>query len=277
MYIPFTYAADCKRNPSNGLPFFVDNLIDDFAIILIAFATLSSDPVAMFAALMLLHFSLWAVYEVGYYENDLVAATLEPDGKIPPKFDRYRAKFSEPMSWGVAALLGAMGLAVAFQGGLMPAALAASGVMGWLAAAVIWALVLLALRRTYRVYNHADKMTRTFLYLPLQVFKYGFGAVFFALPAAGAALIFAQICRRWIPYVIYRHLGAKPDAVEPRVLRLFIFVTLWLLLLPAAWNMGHVLVGAAGFGLLALRAQARLRRLWRRATVASNDQWRAAS
>ncbi|MGB3625641.1 MAG: hypothetical protein WA989_07430, partial [Henriciella sp.] len=207
MYIPFTYAANCKRNTARGRPFFVDNLADDFLILAVAFVPVSGSPLAAFVGLLLLHFSLWAIYEAGYFENDLVAATIEPDGKIPKRFSEFRDHFSEPVSWVVALVLGVAAIWVFVTGELIPRAAEATVLAAGLIPLLLWMTVLVGLRLTYRAYNHIDKASRVVLYLPLQLFKYGFGAVFLVLSPAGAALIFAQVFRRWVPYIVYRNIG----------------------------------------------------------------------
>ena len=272
MYIPLSYAAKCKRNTARGLPFFVDNLTDDFLILAVAFVPLTQAPLATFLGLLLLHLSLWAIYEVGYFENDLVAATIEPDGKVPPRFSEFRNRFSEPVSWGAAIILGAAGIAVLVAGGMIPREPDAAGVA---LAGAVWLAFLIALRLTYRVYNRIDKASRVFLYLPLQMFKYGFGALFLPLAPAGAALIFSQILRRWVPYIVYRNAGSLPTGLEPRILRLLTFCSIWLLLLPAAEPAGHLIIGAFGFALLLARSNSRILTRWRRATSAAEDMGRA--
>lgn len=276
MYIPFTYAANCKRNTTRGLPFFVDNLADDFLIVAIAFVPLTNAPLSALLGLLLLHFSLWAIYEVGYFENDLVAATIEPDGKVPERFNAYRDRFYEPVSWAVAIVLGAAAIWVLVRGGLLPRATVESGLAAGLFPFLLWVLVLIGLRLTYRVYNRIDKASRVFLYLPLQLFKYGFGVVLLPLAPAGAALIFAQVIRRWVPYIVYRNTGSLPNGLEPRILRLLVFCSLWILLLPTAETSGHLMIGGIGLALLLLRSNSRIIAQWRRATSAADDMGRVA-
>lgn len=274
-HIPFSYAAHCKRNINRGLPFFADNLADDFLLIAIAFAPLSSAPLAMVAGLLLLHFSIWSIYEVGYFENDVVAATLEPNGKLPARFIEFRDAFSEPVSWLAASLLAAAGIGILFAAGLMPSALQAAGPAGWMAAGAIWAFVLLGLRQTYRIYNRIDKASRVFLYLPLQLFKYCFAMVFLPLPAAGAALLFAQISRRWVPYIVYRNAGRQATTIKPRVIRLLVFCVLWLLLLPTQPLASHALIGVVALLVLLVRARGEIRGILHDGSSAANDSWRA--
>ena len=275
MYLTFTYASQCKRENQRGLRFFAHIFVEDFLLIAVAFAAVSGAPLLTVLGLLCLFMSFWAIYEIGYFENDQVAATIEPNGKVPKDFDHYRDRFSEPTNWVTAGVLGIMGIAIFVWSGVAHPIIIDNGPLGWVAAGLAWAIVLIGLREVYRVYNYSDKATRVYLYAPLQLFKYGFGIVFLALPAAGAALLFSQIFRRWIPYVIYRATGSLEAGEEKHVLRLIVFVFLWILLLPAAPLTEHLIVGGLALALLFLRGWAGILMIFRRATSAGADTWSA--
>ncbi|MEL6640185.1 MAG: hypothetical protein AAFP98_02550 [Pseudomonadota bacterium] len=271
-HFPFEYCIHCKRNKDAGLPFLVDNLGDDLLIILIAFALVLDAPLWGVIGISLLHVSLWMIYEVGYFENDLISDTLEPESKTPPRFADFRDRFSEPLSWAYAAVSGGAGIWALGQ--TADWYFAGTGATGFVAAALIWALVLGALRLNYWVYNRVDKMSRVFLYLPLQLLKYGFPMVLIPLVPAGAALLFAQILRRWLPYVVYRYSGILHSGVPIRALRLMIFVTGWVLLLPSnVMHPAHFIVGGVATVLLSLRGFSQLRAAIKGAKNVRSDTW----
>lgn len=272
-YLPFHYATQCKRNKKAGLPFFYDNLGDDLLIVLIAFALASGAPVFVALAIVILHFSFWIIYEVGYFENDSVSNSLERDGKTPAEFEYFKQRFSEPLAWAWALVLGLIGVGVVTYSPM--SYFASPGLWGLLANFALWFSVLAALRALYYLYNHVDKMTRVYLYLPLQLLKYAFPIIFFTLPPAGAALIFAQITRRWIPYVIYRYAGKIPDHLPARLIRLIVFILLWMLLLPANFNNEHLLIGVVGAAILLIRSRSQFRGILRMSKSVRLDDWRS--
>ena len=272
-YWPFDYSRKCKRNLEAGLPFFYDNLGDDLLIVLLAFALVSDAPLWAALGITLLHFSLWIVYEIGYFENDSVSVKLEADGKTPENFEKYKDVFSQKAAWTWAMVVGFAGLAVIlftpgsyFEG---------TGVFGFVLAAGLWTAWLIALRGTYYAFNHVDKMSRVYLYLPLQLLKYAFPVLFFTLSPAGAALVFAQIIRRWVPYMVYRHAHKMPEYLPARLLRMIVFASLWLLLLPSNLTQDHLLLGAAGGIVLLLRSVSQIRGQLRKARGVGKDDWQS--
>ncbi len=260
---PLEYTVRCKRQFQRGLPFLGDLLGDDLVILLIAFALFGAFPFPTAAAIVLLGLSFWAVYEAGYFENDMVAALRERDPRIPRAFETFRALYSERRAWAWAGVFGLSGVAVAVLGaGVVPLSggrIAPVSGMPEAALAValgsaVWLAFLGVTRAAFRLYNAVDKLTRAYLYLPLQTLKYGFPALFFELPAAGAVLIFAQIMRRWLPYLVRRLSGSDDEVVPARLARLMVFIVIWLLLLPTAVNTTYLLQGALAAGFLMMRA-----------------------
>jgi len=273
-HYPFEYCIYCKRNKNAGLPFLVDNLGDDLIIILIAFVPTLEAPISGAIGLSLLHVSLWMIYEVGYFENDLVSATLEEESKTPPKFAEFRRKFSEIAAWVYATIFGVAGIWAMVQA--VEWHFSGTRASGFLIAAVIWTGVLVTLRFIYWLYNHIDKMSRIFVYLPLQMLKYAFPIGFISLAPAGAALLFAQILRRWLPYVIYRYTGVLHSGVPVRALRLVIFLTGWLLLLPSNFeDPAHYIIGLVAILVLSVRGFSQLRTAIKGAGSVRSDTWQS--
>ncbi|PJI85018.1 hypothetical protein BC777_3014 [Yoonia maricola] len=269
---PFEYCIHCKRNTAGRLSFLFDNLGDDLLIILVAFALVLETPIWGAIGISLLHISFWMIYEVGYYENDLISATIESECRTPPRFAALRDKFSEPVSWVYAAVFGAGGIwAISQAADWHFMGMQTSGI---LMATVIWVTVLIALRLTYWAYSRIDKVSRVFLYLPLQVLKYGFPIGFVSLTPAGAALLLAQILRRWVPYMVYRYTGVLHSGLPIRALRLVIFVTGWLLLLPSNFaDPAHYIIGFTAIVLLAVRAFSQFKVVVKDAKSVQADTW----
>jgi hypothetical protein len=272
-YWPFDYSRKCKRNLDAGLPFFYDNLGDDLLIVLMAFALVSDAPMWVALGVTLLHFSLWIIYEIGYFENDRVSVSLEADGKTPANFEKFRHVFSQKNAWAWAIVIGLAGVAIVM---MTPVSyFAGTGITGFLIAAVLWISFLGALRCVYYAFNHVDKMSRIYLYLPLQLLKYAFPALFFTLSPAGAALVFAQVIRRWVPYIVYRHAHKMPEYMPARLLRIIVFTSLWLLLLPSNLTKEHLFLGAAAGFVLLLRSTSQIRGQLRKSKGIRKDNWQS--
>lgn len=271
---PFQYASRCKRDSQTGRAFFLDNIGDDLLIVLMAFSPFSPAPALVTLAIIFLHMSFWSVYEIGYYENDLVAARFEVDGKLSSRVRDLEGGFSILTAWIWAVALGVAGLACAWQSRVSH--LAEGNVPEFLSLMILWAMVLLLLRKLFQYYNYLDKMTRVFVYLPLQLLKYGFPALFFSLPAAGAALIFAQIIRRWAPYLVYRYMKKEPLELPSRLVRLLMFALLWLLLIPSQGSWSFFVHGLVILAWLGLRAVRQLQSLLHDAGHVTIDKWKEA-
>lgn len=271
-HYPLEYCIHCKRNKDAGLPFLTDNIGDDLLIVIVAFALVLQTPIWGAMAILLLHLSLWMVYEIGYFENDSISATLERESKTPPRFIEFRDKFSVTTAWVYAAVFGAAGIwAVSQVPDWYFADAPENGV--WIAA-IIWVGVLIALRTIYWFYNRVDKMSRILLYLPLQILKYAFPILFVGLAPAGAALIFAQILRRWLPYIVYRYSGVLHKDLPIRALRLLVFLTVWVLLVPSnITDPAHFIIGGAAAVLLSVRGMSQLRAIIRNVKSVRDDDW----
>ncbi|MEM9794231.1 MAG: hypothetical protein AAF848_14905 [Pseudomonadota bacterium] len=274
-YIPFDYSNRCKRDVAEGYSFLRGNLTEDFPIILIAFAPLAPQPLLTALALLSFHLSLWVIYEAGYVDNDRMARQFELEPKLPNAFERFDAVYDERLAW-----IWAMALAV--PGALLTAHIGVPylAALGWFAVVpilVIWAAVLGALRGVYYMYNRIDKMSRVYLYLPLQLFKYGFAAVFFAPSATAVAMITAQLIRQWVPYIVYRTGNRLRKNNPARVWRLLTYIMIWLLLLPGAASWGFVFHGLLGLGWYLLRSAGQLRQELGKLRRVRDDTWTSTS
>lgn len=281
-HVPLKYAAKCKRNRSNGLPFVADNVFDDLLTILFAFALISPAPLSVAISIISLHYSMWMIYEVGYFDNDLVSKKKEAEPKVPDRFEKFAGNFSEKSAWIWAASIGFFGCSLVVTSGvhhlapLIGTEASAGGHKG-IGAAVfllaIWMMFLLMLRGAYHLYNRIDKKTRVLFYVVLQAMKYAFPAIFFYLPAAGAALVASHILRRWIPYVVYRYGYRQPKNLSARLLRLSFFLLFWSLLLPSNFTYEHAVLGIAMLALLALKSIGQVRDTLARAKGIAEDDW----
>ena len=272
-YIPLHYAARVKRNPETGRSFLTDNLGDDLLVVLLAFCPFSTAPIATGVAITLMHFSFWTIYELGYHENDVVSSTLEHEKKVPPAFEQLGNRMSPRAAWVWAVVLGAFGAAVAgfWAGAGTTFELSPTG-----ATVAIWMAflaILIVMRKLFFTYNHIDKISRTYLYLPLQFLKYSFPAVFAALPPAGAALILAQIMRRWIPYLLYRFANRRSHDFPARLMRLAVLATTLLLLVPSSFDAEFAIHGGVALVWFGVRSVGQAKDAIQRSSGVDKDSW----
>ncbi|RBW54939.1 hypothetical protein [Ruegeria sp. A3M17] len=267
-YVPLDYAFRFKRNKSTGLPFFLDNLGDDLLLVLLAFVPFSSDPIAFALAIFFFHVSFWTVYEIGYFENDAMSASFEHEARVTPGFHEAAAYYSERQAWIWA-------VALAIPGAMLVAWVKATESIALVALLYLlaWCALLGCLRGVYYAYNRIDKLSRVWLYLPLQILKYAFPLMFIHLPAAGASLVFAQCLRRWIPYIVYRYGGRGLVALPSKVLRVLSFLSIWLLLLPSNLSDSYVIHGVIILVWLCFRGLSQIRKVVRNAQHVQHDKW----
>ncbi len=225
VYLPLQYTHLVKKP---GMRFVASSILgDDYVVWLLASIALASAALPHALGLLALLLSFWAVYELGYVDNDEIGARYEADPVLSDAFHARRVRTSVLQAWIWALVSGAIGIAL-LERSLVPSA-------GALAA---WLAVLAVVHGMYRLFNRVDKKTRIWLYAPLQLAR---SAVFLAVvpvTAVGAAAIGAHALTRWMMYFIYRSFKVGwPDEAPLHVVRLLAFATL---LVPT--------VAAGGFG-----------------------------
>jgi phosphoserine phosphatase len=172
--------------------------------------------------LICLFYSMWAVYEVGYYDNDITAKLYESDPQLTSAAVAFDDRRFPLRAWGVALALGLIGSLLVARPAVMTTA-------------IIWLAVLCGLQATYWLYNRMDKATRVWLYVPLQAFRRGAVLVVVSYTPVVAAIIASEILAKWIEYLVYRlqptNDGYKWPAMPYQTIKLVIALTL---LLPPA-------------------------------------------
>jgi hypothetical protein len=188
MYFPGYYLAKVKRPGQSALKSLVFN---DLLIWLLVGVSLPVE-MAHILGLIFLFFSMWAFYELGYYDNDVCGLRYEKDPRITAAVKSGEAANISAMACATGVVLGLSGIALINKANILHL----SG---------LWFSGMFALTMVYRYYNRIDKESRVWLYLPLQIFRSG--ALFLVVQASGVALavIGSQILARWIDYIIYRH------------------------------------------------------------------------
>lgn len=192
LYFPGRYIARVKRPGSN----YIRSVIvkEDIALWIVSSAGLATNHlIPHIAGLLLLAVSFWAVYEMGYIDNDRTAAKHEEDPALTKEFHRGKLTVPlwKPFLWAIVA--GVSGIFV----------------LRWpdppvLLDFVEWAGVLLFLWTVYWIYNRIDKDTRIYLFPILQILRTSaFVVLVPILPIAAIAFVI-HVVIRWVNYYVYR-------------------------------------------------------------------------
>lgn len=201
LYLPLRYTATAKYTRS----YVLDQIL--FVDMLLIALSISTSPEALLHALCVVPFltlSLMCIYEIGYHENDTVAARREKSPTLRREAARFRDYPIQVNAWIWAAMLGVAGLGCAWWSGLL-------GPLDFNLAVLSWAGMLGVLRAVFYIYNRRPPSARIFLYPVLNVMK--FAPVFFLIPPTkfGVALALSQVVMMWVVYITYRYGGSHTD------------------------------------------------------------------
>ncbi len=230
-YIPFFYTDRVKQPGEQYIVKVI--LAEDLLFVVLCTSWLSNHPVVHAVGMTFLMAAFWCIYEVGYMENDVVAEKLEATPKLSSTYLKYKSRISFWQPWIWALLFSLPGMAfLQIAKGDFQWTLATIGNSfdqiddeQMLQALGAWAVLLVALRLTYLVYNYANKPTRVWLYPVLQGYKcFGFLAVT-STNLIGSLLFLALCLSRWMLYLIYRY-GKGSWYKVGQVLRCLIFASL---------------------------------------------------
>ena len=220
VYLPGQYLSRVKRP---GTRYIVRGIVqEDFALWVFCSIGLAALPVLHVLGLTLLAVSFWSIYELGYVDNDRIAARFEADPKLSAAFHDAPVATPRFLPWIWAFATGAGALFVLrWPDHPAPTDFAA------------WGAVLLATHGWFLMYNRFDKGTRVWLFAGLQFARGAAFAALVAIPLVGAIAIGAHVLAKWVPYCFYR-LGGKDWPDEPvNLIRLLFFAVLAPLLCAA--------------------------------------------
>ncbi len=208
LYLPLRYTARAKYTASYVLDQFV---LVEFALLLISVSRGIDELLHHALRVALLFLSILCVYELGYFENDVIAAPKEHAPRLTPASWRFRAYPMLPNAWIWALVTGVIGTLLAYRDTTGLAA-PAFGLLFWCAA-------LVSLRLAFYCYNQPNMRLRLHLYPVLQVLK--FLPIFILLPPTplGATLLICQVATMWAIYLTYRQGGRAKD-VERELYRM---------------------------------------------------------
>lgn len=231
-YFPFAYLEKVKRRGENYTLKVI--LLDDIPLLLLAFSWHSSNFVLHGISLIFLLVSFWCVYEIGYYENDLVAEKHEQKPRLDPSYYAHRhiMKTSSPWIWSL--VLGWIGIVLLnkAQGVYLPLTGLLEEEIEYINPTVLfflsWTAFLVGVRYCFKVYNYLNKQARTWLYLVLQSLRY-YGFLWVTgTNLIGIGLLSSYILSRSLLYIVYRYSGGNcdnwPREIPDKFLRCSIFI-----------------------------------------------------
>jgi hypothetical protein len=212
VYVPYAYTERVKRSVANHFwrPFLLDESPrwasywklpvastlsnhGDLTILILAIGLTQPSDFALYFALVLGLLSFYAIYEIGYHENDVMGARYEANPKLSELFDPAKHYSFVPGAYVWASGTGALAVWLAADNDA--ARFAVTG--------VLWVGLLASLRVVFALYNRGYRV-RLLLYPVLQAHKtFGF-LILGPASLAGLLLMTAQVGRRWMQYGCYR-------------------------------------------------------------------------
>jgi hypothetical protein len=199
LYLPLRYTARAKY----GFSYVLDHVLFVECLLAVVATAASFDGLlSKLVCIPLFTLSLMCVYEIGYYENDMVAAAQEDAPTLTKQAKRFRSFPMQPAAWVWAVAAAALGAWLACATGQMQATF-----LPW--AALIWLGSLVLLRAVFYAYNRVRLAGRILIYPVLQIFKYLPLFLLFPATPAGALLAFCQTAMMCLIYLIYRKTGER--------------------------------------------------------------------
>ncbi len=205
LYRPFAYSS-AKYGTGHALR---QQWLGDLPVILLAVVPSSELGVSDIAAIVALFVSVVCVYELGYYENDHVAAIVEQNPTPPSETTgRYRVGWQAWVWFAALCLVATL--------------LVRGPVSSWVAWLGFGGIV----RLLFFVYNKTAVGRRVLLYPWLQASKsFGF-MIWFPINFVGVSLLLAHVLKRTVAYAIYRLGGDhRRFPMHAAGLLLFIMIT----------------------------------------------------
>ncbi|MCI0756550.1 hypothetical protein [Teichococcus vastitatis] len=223
LYVPMRYTARAKYTRS----YVIDQiLLVDVALLMLAVAQSGLQVIEAAVYVPLLVMSIMCVYEMGYFENDMVAARREVKPTLTAEVKRFIAYPIYPGAWVWAITLGIAGIGMAHWRGEL-------SVHSVPAAIGFWVGALIVLRAVFFAYNQRRTDARLVMYPMLHFMKYCPIFVLIHPTPMGVVLALSQVATMWVVYMTYR-LGGNQKAIPKEVFR------------TGLWAIGMGFLGTAG-------------------------------
>jgi len=262
-YLPFLYTQRAKRPGENYMLY--GFLLEDMVHLWLAFAWIMAQPLVGALALLLMHLGFFAVYELGYHENDVLAVRHEAKPTLKAQAAAYVDRVKPLLAWLAALALSLPGLALLWR--FDPASLTTTAwgldpARSFAVLCAAWIAYLVFQRASFWIYNRLDTNSRSLAYVVLQVVRLSGYAVLLRVNLVGAAILLSLVLARWVKYVVYRDMG-KTLGESQRLLMLAFFVVIAGGLFATAPTAFISLQAAAAVVWLAVYSHQRVRQIGR--------------
>ena len=236
IYIPLIYSEKVKR-PGNK--YILNNIIgEDFLVLLLSFTYNSPHPGSNALGLLLLQFSFWCIYELGYIENDIIGDKFEEKAILSHNYKSFNCSFPLWQPWVWSLGLSVMGITflsrdITITGELNSTLYLTDNNLNLFQAVeglIFWIAFLLFVRALFHIYNHLNKQSRVWFYFLLQACRYCGYLVLLTTNTAGILLLFSVALTRSIQYALYRYLGGKRNDWPMEFPKYFFCLLIFLLL-----------------------------------------------
>ena len=222
------------------------------------------------AALFTLFVSFNTIYEIGYWQNDFISSQNEETPNVSAQMEKFRTyPVRRGWIWGFGLGWIGTGLATLSGGSFTlfsvlpflngPWTQGLTGfVLVWAVLCILWSGGLVVSRYVFRKHNTITELARIYTFFALHVLKLFLFALVLTPALSGVILIFAQVFRHRINYVVYRFKGDRSQTPK-REVRGFFFVVLTLMMLAATsvfdvidltWLAGAILLTTTSGGSL---------------------------
>jgi hypothetical protein len=218
VYLPGQYIAQIKHPGEHYLRRAV--LQEDYIWWVLSSIALATTPVSHVVGLFLLLVSFWVIYEMGYADNDMIAAKYEAQPALTKEFHEFSVATPRIQPWAWSLAFAVAGIAVIRREFPPP-----------ITDIVVWTGGLVATSLWFGMYNRANKPTRVWMYAVLQLARTAIFVLIVPILPIGAMALAAQVLTRWTQYFIYRLVGKNwPMQAHFGITRLGTFVLLALIL-----------------------------------------------
>jgi len=262
-YLPFLYTQRAKRPGENYMLY--GFLLEDMVHLWLAFAWIMAQPLIGAIALLLMHLGFFAVYELGYQENDVLAVRHEAKPTLKAQAAAYVDRVKPLLAWLAALALSLPGLALLWR--FDPASLTTTAwgldpARSFAVLCAAWIAYLVFQRASFWIYNRLDTNSRSLAYVVLQVVRLSGYAVLLRVNLVGAAILLSLVLARWVKYIVYRDMG-RTLAESQRVLMLAFFVIIASSLLSVDTTAFFSLQAGVALVWLAIYSHQRVRQIGR--------------
>jgi hypothetical protein len=207
-YVPLRYTVEGKY--ANRRYFTYQILQEDFVLLLLAYAF---SPLYV-VGLWFLFLSLYAIYEIGYFDNDHIAARKEEKPVVSEAALKF-ASHPRIKPWVWSFILAACGILPLYYAGDISYSLPTT--------LFVWLVILVSVYSVFYVFNQIGPRKRILLFPLLHILKTFSFVVILPLTLIGFLLLAAQVLSISTNYLIYR-LGGNLEKFNRQLWRTLFFL-----------------------------------------------------